>query len=167
VRTRDISVVVVMLLFLLLLPSSSESKTLRGAYFGFGSHINASESFLITRRNRHRHRNLLREHLLHTNKERIERLHASYFAAKERRFQNDKERCERAFFNAHLRTLCLGNNAHPNSLYKRSLNQRTCIALEGEKREKCTPPRAYVLCPSLTPTLFPNASSVSRNAVRE
>ena len=165
-RTRDISVVVVVpLLFLLLLPSSSESKTLRGAYFGFGSHINASERFLITRRNRHRHRNLLREHLLHTNKERIERLHTLLISPKSV-VQNDKERCERAFFNAHLKHT-LGNNTHPNSLYKRSLNQRTCIALEGEKREKCTPPRAYVLCPSLTPTLFPNASSVSRNAVRE
>ena len=45
----------------------------------------------------------------------------------------------------------LGNNSHPNSLYKCSLNQRTYIALEGEKREKCTPPCVYVWCVLLFP----------------
>ena len=133
-RTRDISVVVVVpLLFLLLLPSSSESKTLRGAYFGFGSHINASESFLITRRNRHRHRNLLREHLLHTNKERIERLHTLLISPKSV-VQNDKERCERAFFNAHLSTLW--GTTHTQILFINVHLISAHVSLWREKKEK-------------------------------
>ena len=145
-RTRDISVVV-MLLFFLFLPSSSSLST------GFGSH-NASDIFLIIKRQKQEqkpNRNTFCTQKRSSTRERIESLH-SYFA--------------RALYRIIRRDTRARSSIHTSKLWGKTNNQilfinvhlmRAYIASGGRKKRKLhTTLCIYVVCPSLTLTLFPS-----------
>ena len=153
-RTRDISVVVVMLLFLLILPSSSESKMLRRAYRFWQSHKRFRYFPHHTKQQKQAqkpNRNTFCTRKRSSTRERIESLN-SYFA---RALSRILRRDARARSSTHASKLWGKTNTQ--ILFINVHVMRANIASGGRKKRKLHATlRMYVVCPSLTLTLFPS-----------